>query len=105
MRRLPPFSTGCPGLACDWDGEVIYQYQRAARHREVAESLLASGHAYPCYATPDELNEMRAKARAEGRPPRYDGRWRDRPASEAPAGIKPVIRLKAPARGRNRSRR
>ena len=69
------------------------------RHREAVESLLASGHAYPCYATPDELNDMRAKARAEGRPPRYDGRWRDRPASDAPAGVKPVIRLKAPQDG------
>src|SRR5450759_3292299 len=42
---------------------------------------------------------MRAKARAEGRPPHYDGRWRDRPASDAPPGIKPVIRLKAPQEG------
>ena len=66
MRRSPPFSTGFPGLGSHWDGEVIYQYQRAARHREAAESLLASGHAYPCYATPDELNEMRAKARGRG---------------------------------------
>jgi glutamyl-tRNA synthetase len=90
---------GLSWLGLDWDGDVIYQFQRAARHREAAESLLASGHAYPCYATPDELNEMRAKARAEGRPPRYDGRWRDRPASEAPAGVKPVIRLKAPQDG------
>ncbi|HUZ90459.1 MAG TPA: glutamate--tRNA ligase [Methylocella sp.] len=90
---------GLSWLGLDWDGDVIYQFQRAARHREVAESLLATGHAYPCYATPDELNEMRAKARAEGRPPRYDGRWRDRPASDPPAGIKPVIRLKAPQDG------
>jgi len=90
---------GLSWLGLDWDGDVIYQFQRAARHREVAESLLASGHAYYCYTTPDELNEMRAKARAEGRPPRYDGRWRNRPASEAPAGVKPLIRLKAPLDG------
>ena len=90
---------GLAWLGLDWDGDVIYQFQRAAGHRAAVESLLASGHAYPCYATPDELNDMRAKARAEGRPPRYDGRWRDRPASDAPAGIKPVIRLKAPQEG------
>jgi glutamyl-tRNA synthetase len=90
---------GLSWLGLDWDGDVIYQYQRAARHREVAESLLASGHAYYCYATPKELEEMRDKARAEGRPPRYDGRWRDRPASEAPGDVKPVIRLKAPQDG------
>src|SRR5262245_3455568 len=90
---------GLRWLGLDWDGEVIYQSQRAARHREAALSLLASGGAYYCYATPHELEEMREKARAEGRPPRYDGRWRNRPASEAPEGIKPVIRLKAPLDG------
>ena len=90
---------GLSWLGLHWDGDVIYQYQRAARHREVAEGLLASGNAYRCYATPDELNEMRAQARAEGRPPRYDGRWRDRDPSEAPEGVKPVIRLKAPQDG------
>jgi glutamyl-tRNA synthetase len=90
---------GLTWLGLDGDGEVIYQSQRAARHREAALSLLASGGAYYCYATPHELEEMREKARAEGRPPRYDGRWRNRPASEAPEGIKPVIRLKAPLDG------
>jgi glutamyl-tRNA synthetase len=90
---------GLSWLGLTWDGDVIYQFQRAARHREAAESLLESGKAYYCYATPKELDEMREKARAEGRPPRYDGRWRDRPSSEAPADVKPVIRLKAPQEG------
>jgi glutamyl-tRNA synthetase len=90
---------GLSWLGLTWDGDVIYQFQRAARHREAAESLLASGKAYYCYATPKELDEMREKARAEGRPPRYDGRWRDRPRSEAPADVKPVIRLRAPQEG------
>ncbi|KQU26323.1 glutamate--tRNA ligase [Methylobacterium sp. Leaf94] len=90
---------GMRWLGLDWDGDVIYQYARAARHREAAEGLLASGHAYRCYATPDELTAMREAARAEGRPLRYDGRWRDRDPSEAPAGVKPVIRLRAPTDG------
>ncbi|MGA7384006.1 MAG: glutamate--tRNA ligase family protein, partial [Methylocella sp.] len=64
---------GLSWLGLDWDGDAVYQFQRAARHREAALSLLASGHAYYCYATPHELDEMREKARAEGRPPRYDG--------------------------------
>ena len=90
---------GLKWLELGWDGEVIYQYSRAARHREVAESLLAAGKAYRCYATPEELAAMREKARAEGRTRLYDGLWRDRDASQAPPGIKPTIRLRAPLTG------
>jgi glutamyl-tRNA synthetase len=90
---------GLKWLELDWDGEVIYQFDRAARHREVAEALLASGKAYHCYASPEELTAMREKARAEGRTRLYDGLWRDRAPSEAPEGIKPTIRLKAPLSG------
>jgi glutamyl-tRNA synthetase len=90
---------GMRWLGLDWDGEVIFQYARAERHREVAESLLASGNAYRCYATAEELAEMRERARAEGRPSRYDGRWRDRDPAEAPAGAPYVIRLRAPTEG------
>jgi len=90
---------GLRWLGLEWDGEPISQFARAARHREVTEELLRKGNAYYCYATPAELEEMREKARAEGRPPRYDGRWRDRDPSEAPAGAKPVIRIKAPREG------
>ena len=90
---------GLTWLGLDWDGEVVYQGQRAERHREVVEALLASGQAYRCYASPEELEEMRAKAEAEKRPPVYDGRWRDRDPSEAPAGVTPAIRLKTPTEG------
>lgn len=90
---------GMQWLDLEWDGEITYQFARAERHAEVARQLLAEGKAYYCYATPEELEEMRAKARAEGRPMKYDGRWRDRDPSEAPAGAKPVIRLKAPQTG------
>ncbi len=90
---------GLSWLGLEWDGEAIHQFARAARHREVAEELVAAGKAYRAYDTPEELNEARAKARAEGRFARYDGGWRDRPASEAPAGVAPVIRIKAPVDG------
>ena len=90
---------GLKWLQLDWDGEVIYQFDRAARHREVAEALLASGKAYRCYASPEELTAMREKARAEGRTRLYDGLWRDRDPSQAPDGVKPTIRLKAPLSG------
>src|SRR3954454_4439447 len=90
---------GLTWLGIDWDGDAIYQYSRAARHREVVEELLAAGRAYRCYASQAELAEMREKARAEGRSKLYDGRWRDRDPSEAPPDVKPVIRLKAPLTG------
>src|SRR5216683_850293 len=90
---------GLEWLGLDWDGDTVYQFSRSARHREVAEMLLAAGRAYHCYATPEELAEMREKARSEGRAKLYDGRWRDRDPSEAPPGVKPVIRLKAPLTG------
>src|SRR5215470_10297966 len=90
---------GLKWLELDWDGEVIYQFSRAARHREVAEQLLAEGKAYRCYASQEELTQMREAARAAGKAKLYDGRWRDRDPKDAPAGVKPVIRLKAPATG------
>jgi glutamyl-tRNA synthetase len=90
---------GLKWLELDWDGDVIYQFSRAARHREVAEQLLAAGKAYHCYATPEELASMREKARAEGRTRLYDGMWRDRDPKNAPAGIKPTIRLRSPLTG------
>jgi glutamyl-tRNA synthetase len=90
---------GLTWLGIGWDGEVIYQFSRAARHREMAEQLLAAGQAYRCYASQQELDEMREKARREGRARLYDGRWRDRDPSEAPPGVKPVIRLRAPLTG------
>ncbi|MEF2550184.1 glutamate--tRNA ligase [Aurantimonas sp. A2-1-M11] len=88
----------------DWmgltaDEPPVSQYERAPRHREVVEEMLAKGQAYRCYASQAELEEMRETARAEKRPPRYDGRWRDRDPSEAPDGVKPVIRLRAPLDG------
>src|SRR5690606_10649714 len=90
---------GLAWLGLTWDGEPISQFARAARHKEVAEDLVARGQAYYCYCTPEEIEAMREKARAEGRPPRYDGTWRDRDPSEAPQGVKPVIRIKAPLEG------
>jgi glutamyl-tRNA synthetase len=90
---------GLTWLGLSWDGDIVFQFSRAARHRQVAEQLLAAGKAYHCYASPEELAAMREAARREGRSKLYDGRWRDRDPSEAPAGVKPVIRLKAPLTG------
>lgn len=91
--------SGLKWLELDWDGEIVYQSQRADRHIEVVKELLATGQAYHCYCSPEELQEMRDKARSEGLPIRYDGRWRDRSPNEAPEGISPVVRLKAEQNG------
>jgi len=90
---------GLSWLGLTWEGEPISQFARAARHREVAEDLVRAGKAYYAYETPADLEAMREKARAEGRPPRYDGSWRDRDPSDAPAGVKGAIRIKAPREG------
>ena len=86
---------GLKWLGLDWDGEAVRQFERADRHREVARQLLETGGAYRCYASAEELTQMREQQRAEGKPMRYDGRWRDRDPSEAPAGVAPTIRLRA----------
>jgi glutamyl-tRNA synthetase len=90
---------GLTWLGLNWDGEAVSQYGRMQRHAEVAHEMLAKGNAYFCYCSPEELTAMREKAEAEKRPIRYDGTWRNRPASDAPAGIKPVIRFKSPQEG------
>lgn len=90
---------GMRWLGLDWDEEPIFQFSRQQRHVEVAQALLAQGKAYYCYASKEELDEMREKAKAEGRPWRYDGRWRDRDPSEAPEGVQPVVRFRSPDEG------
>jgi len=90
---------GLDWLGLNFDGETVFQTSRAARHAEVANTLLANGHAYRCYATPEELEQMRSQQRAAKQPMRYDGRWRDRDASQAPEGAPFVVRLRAPQDG------
>jgi len=90
---------GMAWLALDWDGETYFQSHFAARHAQVAMDMLAAGHAYKCFATQDELEQMRAGQRANKLPMRYDGRWRDRDPAEVPAGAPFSVRLRAPSEG------
>ncbi|MGC8535554.1 MAG: glutamate--tRNA ligase [Rhizomicrobium sp.] len=90
---------GLTWLGLNWDGETVYQFARAERHREVALALLAQGRAYRCFATPEELDAMRAEQRAAGKPIRYDGRWRDREPGPEQSGKPFVVRLKARSEG------
>lgn len=87
-------------MGLDHEGEIVSQFENQPRHTEVVEEMLKKGQAYYCYCSPEELEEMRAKAKEEGRPTFYDRRWRDRDASEAPKDVKPVVRIKAPLEGK-----
>lgn len=88
-------------LALDYDETPVRQTQRLARYRAVADTLLAQGHAYRCYASKAELDQIREAQTARGEKPRYDGRWRPENArgTTPPAGITPVIRFRNPDDG------
>jgi glutamyl-tRNA synthetase len=79
------------------DEGPFFQTKRFDRYKEVIDQLVAKGHAYRCYCTKDELDQMRADQTARGEKPRYDGRWRER--SDAREGVPPVIRFKNPLAG------
>ena len=85
---------GLDWLGLEFDGETVFQSERADRHAEVAQKLLDAGKAYKCFATTEELSEMREQQRAAKQPMRYDGRWRDRDPVEAPEGAEFTIRIK-----------
>ncbi len=90
--------SGLTWLGLDWDGEAISQFERAPRHAEVANQMLAKGAAYKCFASQDQIEAFREAARAEGRSTLYHSPWRDAdPASHPDAPF--VIRLKAPQTG------
>src|SRR6218665_1849835 len=90
---------GMRWMGLDWDGDAVFQFARAARHREVADKLLAEGKAYRCYATPEELTAMREEQKAAGKPMRYDGRWRDRAPGPEQDGKPFVVRIKGATSG------
>jgi glutamyl-tRNA synthetase len=90
---------GLRWLGIDWDEDPVFQSSRILHHVESAEKLVREGKAYYCYCTPEELKIMREEAEANGKSPKYNGKWRDRDPSEAPPGVRPVIRLKVPTEG------
>ena len=90
---------GLRWLELNWDGDAVMQFARAARHAEVARAMLEQGNAYPCYCSPQDLEQMREEAKAKGLPLKYNGMWRDRDPADAPPGVAPVIRLRAPQTG------
>lgn len=90
---------GLDWLGLDYDEAPTYQSKQADRHAEVAHKLLEAGHAYKCFATPEELQAMRDEQREKKLPLRYDGRWRDRDPSEASEGASYTVRLKTPTDG------
>ena len=100
QEAINAISEGLEWLGLDWDDETVFQSERAERHAEVAYELLANGHAYKCYATPEELTAMREEQKAKKQPMRYDGRWRNRNPEDAPTDTPYVIRLKTEQTGK-----
>lgn len=90
-------------LGLDWDEGPFFQMRRLARYREVAEQLIASGNAYYCFASKEEIETLRTQQRERNEKPRYDGRWRPERAKAAglvpPADRPPVIRFRTPEEG------
>lgn len=93
---------GMKWVGLDYDEGPIYQTQNFTRYKEVIAQLLATGHAYYCYCSKEELEEMRANAEAKGEYFNYDRRWRPEEGKrlpEKPAEIEPVVRFKMPTEG------
>jgi glutamyl-tRNA synthetase len=89
--------SGMRWLGLDWDGDAVFQFARSARHAEVAHAMVASGHAYRCYMTAEEIAAQREAAQAAKRPVRIRSEWRDR--TDGPDGQPFVVRLRAPQEG------
>lgn len=90
---------GLEWLGLAGDEPAVFQFARSDRHAEVAHQLLAAGHAYRCYLTPEELTARREAAQAERRPFRIVSEWRDADAATWPEGQPYVVRIKAPREG------
>ncbi|MBL8489514.1 MAG: glutamate--tRNA ligase, partial [Rhodocyclaceae bacterium] len=93
---------GMRWLGLEHDEGPFYQMQRMDRYKAVIAEMLAAGTAYRCYATPEELDQMREAQRVRGEKPRYDGRWRPEPGKalpEPPAGVQAAIRFRNPTEG------
>lgn len=94
--------TGLKWLGLNWNDEITFQSQEIEKHKKIALELLDKDLAYYCYCTPEELQALREKAQSEGKVWKYDRRWRNRSPDEAPEGIKPVLRFKAPIDGQTK---
>jgi glutamyl-tRNA synthetase len=93
---------GMDWLGLTHDEGPFYQMRRMDRYKDVIEQMLASGQAYHCYTTPEELERMREEQRAQGEKPRYDGTWRPEHGKTLPTppeGVPPVVRFKNPTEG------
>lgn len=90
--------SGLEWLGLNWDEGPFFQTQRLDKYQEAVQTLIDRDLAYPCYCTPEELEEMRETQKAQGKAPGYDNRHRNLTAEQKQAfeaaGRKPVIRFK-----------
>ena len=98
-KAVEAIINGLDWLELSGDEQPVFQYSRQERHKQIANTLLEQGKAYKCYCSAEELEEMRAIARREGKTALYDRSWREKDPSTAPSNVHPVVRLKSPLKG------
>ncbi len=100
QEAIDAIISGLSWLGLEHDDDIIFQTKNQTRHVEIANQLLNEGKAYKCYCTQEELQTMRDEATANNQAFKYNRKWRDKNANEAPEGVDYVIRIKAPLEGR-----
>ena len=98
-KAVEAIINGLDWLELSGDEQPVFQYSRQERHKQIVNTLLEQGKAYKCYCSAEELEEMRAMGRREGKTALYDRSWRERDPSTAPSNVDPVVRLKSPLKG------
>ena len=98
-KAVEAIINGLDWLELSGDEQPVFQYSRQERHKQIVNTLLEQGKAYKCYCSAEELEEMRAIGRREGKTALYDRSWRERDPSTAPSNVDPVVRLKSPLKG------
>ena len=81
------------------DGDEYIQSKKIEDHIKIANILLEKGFAYKCYCSTEEIEEQKLRAKQKKIPYIYDRKWRDKPETEAPKDINPVIRFKSKIEG------
>ncbi|MAR79332.1 MAG: glutamate--tRNA ligase [Rhodospirillaceae bacterium] len=98
-KAIKAIFDGLEWLGLSWEEKIIFQSKNISRYREVVDILIERNKAYFCYASENELSEMKKFARENGLKKTYNGLWRDKEPTDNEKNIKPVVRFKSPQVG------